>query len=163
MSDALVLVLLYGFGVLLLLAEIFIPSYGILTVVGLGLLVAGIMQTFQHSGRDAGIIAVVACAVFVPTLSVLAIKYWKRTPFGKLIAPPNPVLTTDDTTVPVEQINALIGAAGRSVSTLRPVGICEFDGHRVSCVAQFGMIEPGVEVQGIGISGTNLSVAEKKA
>ena len=163
MSDVLILVLLYGLGVLILVAEIFIPSHGILTVVGLGLLIAGIVQTFSYAGRDAGIIAVFACLVFVPAFAILAIKYWHRTPIGKRIAPPNPTLTAADTSVPIEEINSLIGRTGRTVSPLRPVGICDFNGRRVSCVAQFGMVEAGVTVEGVGLSGTNLAVVEKKA
>ncbi len=162
MGDVLILALLFGAGALLLVMEIFIPSHGILTVVGLGLLVAGIVQTFQLVGREAGIVSVFACLVLVPAFSMLAIKYWHRTPMGKRIAPPNPILTTADTSVPIEQINALIGKSGRSLSPLRPVGICEFDGARVSCVAQFGMIEAGVTVEGVGVTGTNLAVVEKK-
>ena len=163
MSDVLILVLLYGAGVLVLVSEVFIPSHGVLTVVGLGLLIAGIVRTFSYAGRDAGIIAVFACLVFVPAFAFLAIKYWHRTPIGKRISPPNPTLTAADTSVPVEEINSMIGKTGRSISPLRPVGICEFDGRRVSCVAQFGMVEAGVPVEGVGMSGTNLAVVEKKA
>ena len=162
MSDVAILVLLYGLGVLILVAEVFIPSHGILTVVGLGLLIAGVVQTFSYAGRDAGIIAVLACLVFVPAFAILAIKYWHRTPIGKLIAPPNPTLTAADTSVPIEEINSLIGKTGRTVSPLRPVGICDFNGRRVSCVAQFGMVEAGVAIEGVGLSGTNLAVVEKK-
>ena len=162
MSDVAILVLLYGLGVLILVAEVFIPSHGILTVVGLGLLIAGVVQTFSYAGRDAGIIAIFACLVFVPAFAILAIKYWHRTPIGKLIAPPNPTLTAADTSVPIEEINSLIGKTGRTVSPLRPVGICDFNGRRVSCVAQFGMVEAGVAIEGVGLSGTNLAVVEKK-
>jgi membrane-bound serine protease (ClpP class) len=162
MSDVAILVLLYGLGVLILVAEVFIPSHGILTVVGLGLLIAGVVQTFSYAGRDAGIIAIFACLVFVPAFAILAIKYWHRTPIGKRIAPPNPTLTAADTSVPIEEINSLIGRTGRTVSPLRPVGICDFNGRRVSCVAQFGMVEAGVAIEGVGLSGTNLAVVEKK-
>ena len=162
MSDVAILVLFYGLGVLILVAEVFIPSHGILTVVGLGLLIAGVVQTFSYAGRDAGIIAIFACLVFVPAFAMLAIKYWHRTPIGKRIAPPNPTLTAADTSVPIEEINSLIGRTGRTVSPLRPVGICDFNGRRVSCVAQFGMVEAGVAIEGVGLSGTNLEVVEKK-
>lgn len=161
MSDILILVLLYGFGILILVAEVFIPSHGVLTVFGLGLLIAGIVQTFSYGGRDAGVIAIVACLVVVPAFAFLAIKYWHRTPIGKRISPPNPMLTSADTSVPIEEINSLIGRTGRSLSPLRPVGICEFDGRRVSCVAQFGMVDAGATVEGVGMTGTNLAVVEK--
>ncbi len=163
MSDVAILVILYAAGVLVLVSEIFIPSHGVLSVAGIGFLIAAIVRTFSYGGREAGIIAVFACLVFVPAFAFVAIKYWHLTPIGRRIAPPNPVATTSDSSVPVDELSRLIGQTGRSVTLLRPAGICEFDGKRVSCVAEFGMIDAGVTVEGIRISGSNLAVQEKKA
>ena len=162
MSDVAILVLLYAAGVLLLVAEIFIPSHGVLSVAGVGFLVAAVIKTFSYGGREAGTVAVFACVVFVPAFAFVAIKYWHRTPIGRRISPPNPVLTADDTSVPVEEMSRLIGQTGHSLSPLRPVGICEFGGRRISCVAEFGMIDKGVTVEGVRILGSNLAVQEKK-
>ena len=163
MSEVAVLLVLYFVGVMLLVGEIFIPSHGILSLAGLGFLVAAVVKTFDYGGREAGIVAVFACLVFVPAFAFVAIKYWHRTPIGRRISPPNPVLTIKDTGVPLEDLHQLVGQVGRSVSPLRPVGTCEFDGRRVSCVAEFGMVEAGVTVEGTGIKGSNLVVVEKKA
>lgn len=162
MPDVGVLILLFVLGAIALTAEIFIPSQGVLTLAGLGFLIAGIVRTFQDVGHGAGTAAVFACLVFVPTLAFVSVKYWRRTRIGRMIAPPNPILTSADTSVPVEEINAMIGQTGNSLSPLRPVGICEFNGRRVSCIARFGMIESGVIVEGVGMTGANLSVVEKK-
>jgi membrane-bound serine protease (ClpP class) len=163
MSEWWVLVILFGVGALMLTAEVFIPSHGALTVAGLGFLIVGIFKTFSYAGRDAGIIAIFACVVFVPVLAVFAVKFWPKTPIGRLIAPPNPVITAADTSVPVEELNRLIGRSGRALTPLRPVGICEFNGKRVSCVAEFGMVEAGRSVEAIRISGANVAVQEKTA
>ena len=162
MSEIAILVALYAVGVMLLVAEIFIPSHGILSVVGIGFLVAAVVKTFNYGGREAGVVAVLACLVFVPTFAIIAIKYWHRTPIGRLIAPPNPVLSAADTGVPVAQLSELVGQTGRTVSPLRPVGVGEFRGRRVSCVAEFGMVEADVIVEATGIKGSNLVVVEKK-
>ncbi|MGB2984315.1 MAG: NfeD family protein [Phycisphaerae bacterium] len=162
MSEVAVLALLYAVGVLLLVAEIFIPSHGVLSIAGLGFLVAAVVKTFSYGGREAGTIAIFACLVFLPVFAFVAIKYWHRTPIGKRISPPNPVLTSADTSVPVEELNRLIGQTGRSETPLRPVGICKFNGKRVSCLAEFGMIEAGATVEAVRVSGSNLAVQEKK-
>ena len=86
----------------------------------------------------------------------------RPTPIGRRIAPPNPKLTSADTSIPIDELERHIGQLGRSISPLRPVGICEFSGRRISCVAEFGMVEAGVVVEAIGIKGGNLSVVEKK-
>ena len=158
-----ILILLYALGILVLVAEIFIPSSGVLCVTGMGLLVWAVARTFQIAGREAGVLAVLTCLVVLPIFAYVAIKYWHRTPIGKRIAPPNPVLTTADTSIPVEELGALIGQTGRCLSPLRPVGICEFQGRRISCLAEFGMIDAGTAVVGTRIAGANLAVIERKA
>jgi len=163
MSEIGILILLYCLGVFILVAEIFIPSHGILSIAGLGFLIAAVVRTFSYGGRDAGIVAVFACLVLVPALAFVAIKYWPSTPIGRRIAPPNPKLTSADHSLPVDELMSLVGQEGRCVSPLRPVGICDFGGRRVSCVCEFGMLEAGTTVEGVGVKGGNLAVIEKNA
>lgn len=163
MSGIGLLIVLYVLAMVILVAEIFIPSHGLLSVVGVGLLVWAVWQTFAYGGREAGIVAILACLVVLPTFAGLAIKYWHRTPVGRRIAPPNPVLTAADTSVPVVELSGMIGQTGRCVSPLRPVGVCDFGGRRVSCLAEYGLIESGATVVGTRITGGNLAVVEKKA
>ena len=160
MSDPAILILLYVVGLLMLVAEIFIPSHGILTVAGVGFLVAAIVQTFSYAGREAGIVAIFACLVFLPTFAGLAIKYWHRTPIGRRIAPPNPVAVADASAA---ELRALIGTEGRSATPLRPVGICVFSGRRISCVADFGIIDADVAVKAVSVRNGNLAVREQPA
>ncbi len=161
MSELGILIALYGVGVLMLLAEIFIPSHGVLTVAGLGFLIAAVIKTFSIAGEMAGAIAILACLVLLPTFAYLSVKYWPHTPIGRRIAPPNPVLTAADTSVPIEELQALIGQTGLAVSPLRPVGTCEFRGRRYSCVAELDVIESGTTVIGSGIRNGNLAVEVK--
>lgn len=162
MSEIGVLMVLYAAGVLVLVSEIFIPSHGILTVTGLVLLTIAVVKTFDQS-NTAGVLAVLACLIFIPTFAIVSVKYWHRTPLGRRISPPNPVHAREDTSIPIEELTALFGKTGRTLSQLRPAGIVEFGGKRVSCVADFGMIDAGIEVQGIGIKGNSLAVVVKKS
>lgn len=155
--------ILFAVGIGMLLLEIFIPSQGVLTIAGLGFLVAAIVKTFQTGGNQAGFISIVACMIFLPTFAYFSIKYWPLTPIGRRIAPPNPTLTVEDTTVPILELQSHIGQTGKCTSPLRPVGICDFQGKRISCIAEFGMIDSGTEVEGVSIKGANLAVREKKS
>ena len=152
---------LCAMGAVMLLAGVLLPSHGGLSLAAFGFLAAGVVRTFDH-GRIAGVAAMVACAVFVPAMAYVSIKYWRRTPLGRRIVPPNPVLTNADRGIPIERLTALVGRTGRTVSPLRPVGTCEFDGRHVSCVTEFGMMDTDVTVVGTGIKGSNLVVSEKK-
>ncbi|MFQ5494449.1 MAG: hypothetical protein ACE5EX_03625 [Phycisphaerae bacterium] len=158
MSDLAILVVLYGLGLLLLVAEIFIPSHGVLSVAGLGVVVAAVVRTFSYAGRDAGVVAILVCLVLLPVLAYVSIRVWPHTAIGRRIAPPNPVLTDGDGSTPVGELRALVGRTGRTLSPLRPVGICEFDGRRVSCVAEMGVVEASQTVVATGIKSGNLTV-----
>ena len=69
MSDVSILILLYAVGVLMLVAEIFIPSHGILSVAGIGFLMSAVYKTFLYGGREAGIVAVFAWSLCRHSLS----------------------------------------------------------------------------------------------
>ena len=157
MADTLTLILLYGIGALVLIAEFFIPSHGILTVTGLGFLVAAVAMTFRISA-GAGYISVVSLLILLPVAAVVAIKYWPNTWMGRKIAPPNPVLTHEDTGNIDEKLQPFIGRHGRSITPLRPIGTCVFDGQRLECVAEVGMIERDLPIKAVGIRGRNLAV-----
>lgn len=158
MPEAAILIILYGAGLLFLIAEIFLPSHAMLTVVGVGFLIAAIVRTFQVAGEGAGLLGILGCLVVLPAFAYAAVKVWPRTPVGKRIAPPNPVLTGEHAGIPVEELSRFIGQAGRALTTLRPVGICDFNGRRVSCVSEFGMIDPQTPVRAVRVLGANVAV-----
>jgi len=158
MEQGVVILLFYVIGVVVLVAEIFIPSHGVLTVVGLGLLGAGLYKTFQISSL-AGYASVLGLLVVLVVFAVTAVKVWPHTPIGRRISPPNPVLSKEDTGNIDESLQPLIGKTGLALTTLRPVGTCEFDGRRLPCVAEYGMIERGVQVRAVRIHGKGLAVA----
>ena len=153
------IVILYLIGAGILVAEIFIPSHGILTVAGLGFVGTAIYMTFQAS-EAAGYVAVVLSLILLPIAAWLAIKYWHRTPVGKRISPPNPVLTPADTGDWQARLEPFVGMVGKSLTSLRPVGTCEFDGERLECIAEMGMIDRNKPVKAVGIKERNLSVTE---
>ena len=152
------ILILYLVGAGLLVAEIFIPSHGILTVAGLGVFGTAIYFTY-HENTTAGHVSVILSLIFLPTMGFLSIKYWHRTPVGKRISPPNPVVTAADTGDWEAKLSPYIGKVGRSLSQLRPVGTCEFDGERLECIAEMGVIDRDQRVKAIAVRGRNLSVA----
>jgi membrane-bound serine protease (ClpP class) len=157
MADVATLTILYAVGVVILIAEFFIPSHGLLTVAGLGFLIAAVAMTFKIS-TGAGFISILALLVLLPVAAAFAIRYWPRTWIGRKIAPPNPVLTTEDTGNIDDRLRPFVGRHGRSVTPLRPIGTCVFDGQRLECVAEVGMIEPDQPIKAVGIRGRNLTV-----
>jgi len=163
MSEVMVIALLFTAGVLVLIAELFIPSHGVLGVLGAGLLIAGVVQTYRFGGERAGTIAGLACVAALPAFAVAAVKIWPKTWIGRRIVPPNPVASHRDTSVPVDELSRYIGKTGKAMSPLRPVGVCEFDGRRVSCIAEFGMLDAGATVEATRVISGQLAVQVRQA
>jgi membrane-bound ClpP family serine protease len=156
MPDWLGIALLYAIGSVIFVAELFLPSHGLLGIVSVATLSYAVYRTFLIS-TTFGLISLAALAIFLPVGLIVAVRTWHRTPLGKRISPPNPVLGEEDR-LPVEVLKAVIGQRGRAVTLLRPVGICDFNGQRLECKAEQNMIERGVEVEAIGMADRSLVV-----
>ena len=156
MPDWLGIALLYLVGSAILISELFLPAHGMMGLVGLGVLLYAVYQTFTIN-EVAGLAGLVALAVMLPAGLIIAVRNWHRMPIGRRIAPPNPKLTDRDR-MPVKEFERLVGRVGRSVTLLRPVGTCVFDGRRVECTAEHGIIEKDVAVEAVRLVDRTLSV-----
>ncbi|MGQ9650423.1 MAG: hypothetical protein ACUVXJ_09960 [Phycisphaerae bacterium] len=156
MPDWLGIVLLYLIGTAILVAEIFIPSHGVLSLVAFAMLGFAVYETFQISGLW-GLVGLSTLVVLIPASVVMVVRTWHRTPIGKRICPPNPQLGEEDR-MPLEPLRTVIGQRGRTVTLLRPVGTCDFQGRRYECKAEQGVIQKDVEVEAIGLADRTLVV-----
>jgi membrane-bound serine protease (ClpP class) len=141
----------------LIVAEVFVPSYGLLGTVALVCLAGGIAIFFHYSAL-AGCVGLVVAVVMVPMLLAFAYKVFPRTRFGRqatlapVIREPGEAIDDRDT------LAELLGQVGRVVTPLRPVGTCDFDGTRMECVSESGYVSKGQMVRVIHIDGTQLTV-----
>ncbi|MCB9849676.1 MAG: hypothetical protein H6817_03130 [Phycisphaerales bacterium] len=161
MDSIAVIVVLYLAGIVLIVAEVFVPSHGLLTIASLTCFGVAIWQTFAYT-TTGGAIALIGCIMLVPTVLLLGIKNVHRLPMAKWIAPPNPQATGN--AIPSDHGNctAYIGKTGTTITALRPVGMCEFDGQRVPSVAESGILDSGQRVVGIDVKLNNLVVRPAK-
>lgn len=154
--DWLSIAILYGVGMALLIAELFLPAHGLIGLAGLGFLGFGIYETYLLNTM-AGTIGLIVTLILLPVGLYISVRTWHRTPIGRRISPPNPVLTEKDR-MPVEDLRGLIGTVGRTITLCRPVGMCLFDGRRVECTSEQGVIEAGVDVKAVRLIDRTLSV-----
>ncbi|MBN1506782.1 MAG: hypothetical protein JW955_08045 [Sedimentisphaerales bacterium] len=150
-------VFLYVVCATLIVAEVFIPSAGLLAICAVACLVGGIWIFFQHS-VVAGWIGLGVGLVMVPSLLALAYKILPKTRFGRQIMLAPPVRDRGDAIADSPELAKLLGRTGRVVTTLRPVGMCDFDGRRVECVAEGGFVEKDRTVTVIHVEGTQVTV-----
>lgn len=156
MTDWLGISALYMLGIILLIVEVFVPAHMMIGLTGFVVLVYSIYLTSQRN-ESVAMSAVIGSLLILPAGLIWSLKIWHRTPLGKKISPARQPLTEEDR-MPVRRLEALVGASGRSLTQLRPVGICEFNGRRIECKAEFGVIEAGVAVRGIRVIDRTLAV-----
>lgn len=150
-------VFLYVVCAALIVAEVFIPSGGMLGIFALVSLISGLTLFFRHSAL-AGWIGVVVALFMVPSLLVLAYKLLPRTRFGRRVLLAPPVRQRGEAIADAPELGKLLGRTGRVLTPLRPVGMCDFDGRRMECVAESGYVQKDKEIKVIRVDGTQVTV-----
>ncbi len=150
-------IVLYAICAALIAAEVFIPSGGLLGLGAVVCLLTGVVVFFRHSAL-AGWIGVVAALIMVPSLLVGAYRILPRTRFGEQVILAPPVRQRGDAIADTPELSKLLGRTGHVLTTLRPVGMCGFDGQRVECVAESGFVPKGRMVKVIHVEGTQVTV-----
>lgn len=158
-------IVLFGIGVLLLLAEIFvIPGFGVAGIGGL-VLVAG--SLFAALIGNVGLAfppfaalapAVGTMAVTLVLLIVLMFSLSKYLPkserFGHLVLSPD--LASASGYVSSDALDDLVGQAGVAVTPLRPAGTADIGGDRIDVVTRGEFVAPGAAVEIIQVRGSRV-------
>ena len=146
-------------GLVLLVAEAFVPSGGLIGILALGLLGVSLYFAFNLS-LTMGLRFVVAELILIPVAAIVAIQVWPRTPMARRIFLPPP--TAEELTVSHARprLDHLIGEFGRALTPLRPSGLVDFDGRRLDGLAETGLIPSGSLVKAVRIQSGQLVVRE---
>jgi len=152
-------VFLYFACAALIVAEVFVPSGGLISIFALVCLIGGVVIFFRHSAT-AGWVGVVIALIMIPTVLVIAYKIFPETRFGKSVTLTPPKRQQGDAVPDTAELKELLGAVGVVLTPLRPVGICDFSGQRVECVAESGYVDKGNKVKVIDVESTQLTVRE---
>jgi membrane-bound ClpP family serine protease len=150
-------VFLYLASALLIIAEVFLPSGGIITLCSVACLAGGIAIFFYRS-TAAGWAGILVAFVMIPSVVVVAYKILPKTRFGKSVMLTPPQRHQGDAIPDTDQLKGLLGAEGVVTSPLRPVGMCDFSGRRVECVAEGGYVDKGQKVKVIDVESTQVTV-----
>jgi len=150
-------VFLYFACAALIVAEVFVPSGGLISICALACLIGGIVIFFRHSAA-AGWVGVGIAIIMIPTVLVIAYKIFPRSRFGKSVTLTPPQREQGDAVPDTTELKKLLGAVGIVLTPLRPVGMCDFSGQRVECVAEGGYVDKGKRVKVIDVESTQLTV-----
>ena len=150
-------VFLYFASAVLIIAEVFVPSGGLISICAMACLIGGAAIFFHHS-IIAGWIGIIIALVMIPSLVVIAYKMFPKTRFGKAVTLAPPERQSGDAIPDTPELKQMLGAIGVVLTPLRPVGMCDFSGQRVECVAESGYVDIDKKVKVINVEGTQLTV-----
>ena len=148
---------LYFVSAVLILAEVFIPSGGLISICALGSLIGGTGIFFSHS-VTAGWVGIIIAVVMVPSVVIIAYRIFPKTKFGKAVTLQPPQRIAGDAIPDTPELKEMLAARGVVITPLRPVGMCDFSGERLECVAESGYIDKGKKVEVINVESTQLTV-----
>jgi membrane-bound serine protease (ClpP class) len=145
--------LLIGLGLVLMVAELFVPAHGLLFLAGTAAMLVGVGWPFYHGDTSTGVVALMLVVLVVPAALAVLVHYWPRTWMGRrLTLDRGP---EDDATVAampvIAELEQLRGQLGRAVSPLRPSGMAEFAGRRIDVLTEGIMVDEGTWVRCIDV------------
>ncbi len=145
------------FALILLFAEVFIPSGGLIGVIAAFCLVYSVWLAFRQS-QSLGLGFLAADVVLLPAVLALAMYLWPKTPLAKrvFLKPPGP--EEIEVSHSPHRLDHLVGQIGRALTPLRPSGMVDFDGRKLDGVSEDGLIAPGTLVQAVRVRSGRLVV-----
>lgn len=152
-----VALILFAIAVALLVAELFLPSHGILTgmcvVAALGAVICAYMAS-----PAIGVAAAILCIAAAPAVIYYAIRIYPQTAVGRRVILQTPQKTGFEETAAAYA--ALTGQEGIAITVLRPSGTCEFGDRRYDCVAESTIIPAGAKVKVERVVGMRIIVRQ---
>jgi membrane-bound serine protease (ClpP class) len=150
--------ILFTLGVVMLLAEVLLPTGGILVVVSLLFFGIGVSIIFARGTTTEAVVAMAALAIGLPAAGYVAVATYRRMSIGAEL---DEGAAAAPFAVPaLTELEALKNRTGKTVSTMRPSGTVEFDGRRVDAMTEGVMLDAGVWVRCIEVKGGKVLVRQ---
>ncbi len=144
-------------GILVIIAEIIIPSGGILSILATGLFGYSLYLVFTNISASAGMVFVLADLFIVPILVYFGIKFLAKSP----VTLRTKLSKEDGVTVQSPDQNDFLGSLGLAITDLRPSGVARIKDERLDVVTRGEYLENQTEIIVIAIRGNQIIVKQK--
>ena len=150
-------ILLFVFGMGLLIVEAFMPGFGLPGIAGSIMEIAVIVLTYINHGGLAAL-GVTVCILAIMGIGVSLVL--RSASKGRLSRSPMVLNDTQDASVldVSEDLKVFIGKEGVTTTVLRPIGMAEFDGMRLNVEADGEFIPKDTPVTVHRVDGRNVIV-----
>ena len=127
-------------GLLVLVAEVFVVSLGLLSALGGGLILIGLILCFK-AGIFWGISALIGTSIILPFLLMGVLKFFRMEVLSRQIKSGTDV--DDEST----KLTWLVGRMGKTLTQMSPSGKVDFEGHRIDAITEGLVLDKGIEVR----------------
>jgi membrane-bound ClpP family serine protease len=141
-------------GVFVVIAEIVIPSAGLLAVLAAGLIGYSIYLVFTEISSSAGMAFIMVDIIAFPVVLMVGLKLLVKSP----VTLKTSLSRADGFSSQSEELLAYNGKTGMAVTDLRPAGMAMIENKRVDVVSRGEYIEKGSAVVVLAIEGNRVMV-----
>jgi len=142
-------------GLVFLIAEIFIPGFGIAGIIGIIIFIIGILLTVNTIFE--ALIMFLFLLLILAIVLIIVIRSATRGRLSKKLIL-NADVGVEDGFTAVEDMKVFLDKEGMAVSTLRPAGIGVFNGVRLDIVTKGDFIEEGTKIKIVAVEGRRIVV-----
>ncbi|MCK4840031.1 MAG: serine protease [Desulfobulbaceae bacterium] len=157
MKELFMPVILQLAGVLIIIAEIFLPSGGLLSLVAAGLFGYSLFIVFNDISTMAGTYFVLADLFIIPILVAVGLKILAHSPATLR----NTLSSASGVVSQSPDLENFMGCEGKSVTDLHPGGTAIIDGQRVDVVSRGEYIEKNIDLVVVEVTGNQIIVRER--
>lgn len=158
MNDSLLLpIILQLVGVVVIIAEIILPSGGILSIAALGVFGYSLFIVFNEISMIIGFSFVAADLILIPVLVIVGLKLLVKSPvtLRKTLSRKEGVSSQSS------ELESYVGTQGNAVTDLRPAGIAVINGKRVDVVTRGEYLEKDSAIIVTAVTGNQIIVRKK--
>jgi len=145
-------------GVLALFLEAFIPSGGVITLVGLASVVGGVIVAFLRGGTTVGVVFLGASIVTVPLALVGAFTLLRRSALGRRLTLQDKQSAESGYVAQDASDHKLIGKQGVALSALHPSGEARIGDEKYDVITEGEMVEKGADIEVRSVGGNRIVV-----
>jgi len=152
-------IILQVVGILVIIAEVILPSGGLLTVLAGGIFGYSLVVVFTQISSTAGAVFLALDVVMVPVLVIAGLKMLAKSP----VTLRTTLSSAEGVTSQNPEMEQYIGKSGKAMSNLRPAGAALIEGKRVDVVTRGEYIEKetAITVQSVTANQVIVKAAEE--
>jgi membrane-bound ClpP family serine protease len=154
MNPLILAILLQLVAVLLIIAEVIIPSGGVIAIVAISILAYSLYVVFAELSFATGMIFIGLDILIFPVLVLVGLRLLASSPvaLGRKLSRSEGVIAQSG------ELDSFLGRNGTAVTSLHPAGVAVIDGRRLDVVSRGEYIARETEVLVIAVTGNQIIV-----